>query len=89
LTLRNYEVTTIAPTGTISLVAETSSGVEPNFSWAYVRTDTLGTRTYVHTLAANALGIDVDQTDRFLGDRFIIRRHRGDGVTAHAHLVVG
>lgn len=63
LTPRNYEVTTIAPTGTISLVAETSSGIEPNFSWAYVRQDTLGTRTYVHTLAANALGIHVDQTD--------------------------
>ncbi|MGI8837580.1 MAG: adenosylcobalamin-dependent ribonucleoside-diphosphate reductase [Pyrinomonadaceae bacterium] len=64
LTPRNYEVTTIAPTGTISLVAETSSGIEPNFSWAYVRKDTLGTRTYVHTLAANALGIDVDQTEQ-------------------------
>jgi ribonucleoside-diphosphate reductase alpha chain len=64
LTPRNYEVTTIAPTGTISLVAETSSGVEPNFSWAYVRKDTLGTRTYVHTLAAQALGLEVDQTDQ-------------------------
>ncbi len=64
LTPRNYEVTTIAPTGTISLVAETSSGVEPNFSWAYVRQDTLGTRTYVHTLAARVLGIEVDQTDQ-------------------------
>ena len=63
LTPRNYEVTTIAPTGTISLVAESSSGIEPNFSWAYVRQDTLGTRTYVHTLAAEALGIEVDQTD--------------------------
>jgi ribonucleotide reductase alpha subunit len=63
ITPRNYEVTTIAPTGTISLVAETSSGIEPNFSWAYVRQDTLGTRTYVHTLAAEALGIAVDQTD--------------------------
>jgi ribonucleoside-diphosphate reductase alpha chain len=63
LTPRNYEVTTIAPTGTISLVAETSSGIEPNFSWAYVRQDTLGTRKYVHTLAAEALGIAVDQTD--------------------------
>src|SRR5258705_5199667 len=41
LTPRNYEVTTIAPTGTISLVTETSSGIEPNFSWAYVRPDTL------------------------------------------------
>ncbi|MCC6824156.1 MAG: adenosylcobalamin-dependent ribonucleoside-diphosphate reductase [Acidobacteria bacterium] len=63
LTPRNYEVTTIAPTGTISLVAETSSGIEPNFSWAYVRHDTLGTRTYVHTAAAEALGMTVDQTN--------------------------
>ena len=63
ITPRNYEVATIAPTGTISLIAETSSGIEPNFSWAYVRQDTVGTRTYVHTLAAEALGIDVDQTD--------------------------
>jgi ribonucleoside-diphosphate reductase alpha chain len=60
---RNYEVTTVAPTGTISLVAETSSGIEPNFSWAYVRRDTLGERVYVHSLAARALGIEVDQTD--------------------------
>jgi ribonucleoside-diphosphate reductase alpha chain len=29
-----------------------------------VRKDTLGTRTYVHTLAAQALGLDVDQTDQ-------------------------
>lgn len=69
ITPRNYETTTIAPTGTISLVAETSSGVEPNFSWAYVRQDTLGKRTYVHTLAAQALGMEVDQTDQESIDR--------------------
>ncbi|MFV0388696.1 MAG: adenosylcobalamin-dependent ribonucleoside-diphosphate reductase [Pyrinomonadaceae bacterium] len=63
LTPRNYEVTTIAPTGTISLVAETSSGIEPNFSWAYVRRDTLGERFYVHPLAAEALGFEVDMSD--------------------------
>lgn len=63
LTPRNYEVTTVAPTGTISLVAETSSGCEPNFSYAYVRRDTIGTRTYAHPVAAKALGIDLDPTD--------------------------
>ena len=63
LTPRNYEVTTVAPTGTISLVAETSSGCEPNFSYAYVRRDTIGTRTYAHPIAAKALGIELDQSD--------------------------
>lgn len=62
-TPRNYQVTNIAPTGTISLVAETSSGIEPNFSWAYVRRDTVGERYYVHPLAAEALGITVDWED--------------------------
>ena len=79
LTPRNYETTTIAPTGTISLVAETSSGVEPNFSWAYVRQDTLGKRTYVHTLAAEALGIEVDQTDQASID------YASEYVVAHQH----
>lgn len=63
ITPRNYETSTIAPTGTISLVAETSSGIEPNFSWAYVRQDTIGKRVYVHPLAAEALGIAYDGTD--------------------------
>jgi ribonucleoside-diphosphate reductase alpha chain len=63
LTPRNYEVTTVAPTGTISLVAETSSGCEPNFSYAYVRRDTIGVRTYAHPVAAKVLGVELDNSD--------------------------
>ena len=67
LTPRNYEVTTIAPTGTISLVAETSSGIEPNFSWAYVRKDPLGTPLSTPSRRMPGINATTDRSDDAAG----------------------
>jgi ribonucleoside-diphosphate reductase alpha chain len=44
--MRNATVTTIAPTGSISLIAETSSGIEPLFAVSFVR-NLLGKKTVI------------------------------------------
>jgi ribonucleoside-diphosphate reductase alpha chain len=67
---RNATRTTIAPTGTISILANVSSGIEPVFSWAYKRKDTLGEHIIINPLFDEALW-EATMEDQVIHDEVI------------------
>ncbi len=73
--MRNATVTTIAPTGTISIIAGTSSGIEPIFALAYRRRVLDEDRL----LEVNPLFTDVARTQGFHSQELMKRvAHKGN-----------
>ena len=54
--MRNATVTTVAPTGSLHLIAGTSSGIEPLFSLAFSRTINGTVLRFVHPAVARCIG---------------------------------
>lgn len=79
---RNATCTAIAPTGTIGIIADTTSGIEPMFALAYRRQHVLGEQSMVELTpllddACRARGVDVDALRAALLEHGSLRGVRG------------
>jgi len=66
--IRNVTLMAVAPTGTISLLPEVTSGIEPLFLKAYLRSDRISDRMYVHPIYKEAL---LNGTEREIKEWFV------------------
>jgi ribonucleoside-diphosphate reductase alpha chain len=80
--MRNAALTSIAPTGTLSLLAGCSSGIEPVYSFAHTRKNTVGkmfvivNTVFRETLEKILAGMDLTPEERL---------KRADEVITHVH----
>ncbi|MCX7614263.1 MAG: vitamin B12-dependent ribonucleotide reductase [Clostridiales bacterium] len=76
--VRNATVTTIAPTGTLSIIAGVSSGIEPIFAYVYIRNVMDGTEL----IEVNPI-LKEELTNRGLYNDELMRKISEEGTLAH------
>ncbi|KKM81457.1 hypothetical protein LCGC14_1329550, partial [marine sediment metagenome] len=69
----------LAPTGTISLLADVTSGIEPLFRKAYIRSDRISDRMYIHPIYK-----DILENNRSIPDWYVDT----DDLVPHEHFEV-
>jgi len=73
--LRNGALTTIAPTGTISLLADCNSGIEPFFAISYVKNTIEGKKLFV----TNPFFLQVAQRENFYSETLLEKIDQNHG----------
>ncbi|MFO0837377.1 MAG: adenosylcobalamin-dependent ribonucleoside-diphosphate reductase [Phycisphaerae bacterium] len=85
--MRNAAVTTVAPTGTISIIANCSGGIEPMFSLAFIRNVLRGQKQGEKPLVeVNDTFRDVARARGFLSDA-LLERIAAEGTLHHVDAV--
>lgn len=79
--VRNATRTTIAPTGTISILASASSGIEPYFSIAFIRKNILGGMDLPEV---NPLFLEIAKREGFYSDELIEEIARSGKISPEA-----
>lgn len=84
--MRNAALMTVAPTGSLSLLAQCSSGIEPVFNWVYMRKNTVGKEfLMVHPLFDADLKVMCDGDEKLYNK--IIEQVFRDGTLQHVDCI--
>lgn len=75
LRIRNSAVTTIAPTGTIAMLADASSGIEPYFALSYAKNTIEGKRLF----NANPLFLEIARKEGFYSEDLLEKIEANNG----------